>query len=338
MEDLRTADAPRMHQYTPPQGMPALVDAVVARMRERTGAAVEREGVCISGGATAGLAAAVGTMVLPGDEVLLLAPHWPLIDGIVRMFGAVPVPVPFFGLADSADSAAGAVEAARSERTVALYVNSPNNPTGRTIPLAWLEALVDWARRQNVWLLFDEVYEDYDYAGKHPYGLPLAPERAISAHSFSKAYGMAGYRCGFLVGPADVMTDVLKLHTHTTYSAPTASQLAALRVLDGRGDRWAAAARTEYRAVGEKAAARLGLPAPEGSTFLFLDVAPHLKDGDLLAFLDGCSEDGIFAAPGPSFGPYPTHIRICYTAAPPDVVLRGVEKLALRMGRLQSIT
>jgi aspartate/methionine/tyrosine aminotransferase len=336
MEDLKAADHPHMNQYTPPQGLPALVDAVVGRVRERTGVPVERPQVFVTGGATAGLSNAVGAVVSAGDEVLLLAPHWPLIDGICRTYGAVPVDVPFFGAADSPESAIGAAAAKRTPRTVAFYLNTPNNPTGRVIPREWLEALVEWARREDLWLLFDEVYEEYQYEGTHTSGLSLAPERAFAAYSLSKGFGMAGYRCGWLVGPAAPMEGALKLHTHTVYSATTASQLAALRVLSGAGDAWLAESRVLYAEAGRRAARRLGVPAPEGSTFLFLDASAALGDGGLAAFLEGCADDGVFAAPGPSFGPYPTHLRVCYTAAPPDVVERGIEILARRLGRSDS--
>jgi N-succinyldiaminopimelate aminotransferase len=84
--------------------------------------------------------------------------------------------------------------------------------------------------------------------------------------------------------------------------------------------------------VGERAAARLGLPAPRGSTFLFFDVAGCLDGRGLGGFLEDCVERGLFVAPGASFGPYPTHVRLCFTAAPPDVVDRGVEVLAALLG------
>ncbi len=333
MEDLTVAAHPGMHRYAPPQGLPALVDAVVDRIRVRTRVPVERSNVFVAGGGTSGLASVVGAIVSPGDEVLILAPHWPLIEGHVKMAGGVPVDVPFFGVADSASTAAAVVEAALSSRTVALYVNTPSNPTGRVIPRAWLEALVALARRHDLWLLFDEVYEDYVYRGEHVPGLSLAPERAFAVHSFSKAYGMAGNRIGYVAGPAAAIAEALKISTHTVYAAPTAAQLAALRILEGAGDAWIARTRDAYRSLGEASADRLGVPRPEGSTFLFLDVAPHLDARGLNGFLEDAADRGLLLSPGPSFGPCPTHARICYTSAPPDVVLRGVEVLASLLGK-----
>jgi N-succinyldiaminopimelate aminotransferase len=333
MEDFTVASHPGMHRYAPPQGLPALVDAVVERLRARTGVPLERANVFVAGGGTSGLASVVGAIVSPGDEVLILAPHWPLIEGHVRMAGGVPVDVPFFGVADSPETAVAAVEAALSSRTVALYVNTPSNPTGRVIPRSWLETLVAWARRNDLWLLFDEVYEDYVYLGEHVPGLSLAPERSFAVHSFSKAYGMAGNRVGYVAGPAAPIAEALKLSTHTVYAAPTASQLAALRVLEGEGDAWVARTREAYRALGEAAADRLGVPHPEGSTFLFLDVASRLDGRGLTGFLEDAADRGLLVSPGPSFGPYPGHVRVCTTSAPPEVVLRGVEILAALLGR-----
>jgi aspartate/methionine/tyrosine aminotransferase len=287
----------------------------------------------VATGATGALGAVAGAILAPGDEVLQLAPHWPLITGIIRSFNGVPVDVPFFGAADSPETAVEAVRALKTDRTVALYLNTPSNPTGQLIPRSWIEALVAWAAREDLWIIADEVYEDYVYEGEHAYTRPLAPERTFAAHSFSKAYGMAGNRCGYVVGPEPAVRELRKIGMHSFYSTPTASQVAAQRVLSRSGDAWIAAAREQYKATGSRVAARLGLPAPLGSTFLFFDVAHVLDETGLGGFLERCVERGLFLAPGPSFGPYPTHVRLCFTAAPPDVIDRGVEALAPLLGR-----
>jgi len=332
MEDLRVADHPGMHRYAAPQGMPALLDAIVERVRARSGVPTERDNVLVATGATGALGAVAGAICTPGDEVLLLAPHWPLISGIVRSFHGVPVDVPFFGAADSPETAVEAVRRHLTGRTIALYLNTPSNPVGQVIPRPWIEALVEWARRENLWIVADEVYEDYVYSGEHTYTRPLAPERTFAAHSFSKAYGMAGNRCGYVVGPVEAVRELRKIGMHSFYSTPTASQIAALKVLGPPGDAWVVQAREEYKAAGDRAAARLGIEPPQGSAFLFLDVKDHLDERGLEGFLERCVDRGLFVAPGPSFGPYPTHVRLCFTAAPPDVVARGIEALAGLLG------
>ena len=324
---------PGINRYTDVHGLPELRDAIADRMRSRTGASLGRANVIVAGGATAGLMAAVGALVSPGEEVLLLSPHWPLIEGHVRMAGATPVEVPLL-LGDLAPaSAVAAVEARATRQTVGLYVNTPNNPTGRLIPPETLRALTNWADRRDVWIFADEVYEDYAYAGEHASTLALAPGRTVAAYSLSKAYGLAGARCGWLAGPEGAIEEIVKLGVHTTYSAPTPSQHAALRILEGAGDSWIDEARAEYRATGAEAARRLGVPAPEGGSFLFVDAAEVLDARGLRGLLEDCADEGLLLAPGPSFGPFPTHVRICFTAIPPEAALRGVDILARKLGR-----
>jgi len=332
MEDLREAELPGMHRYCPARGVPALVDAIVEKVRARNGLPCERDAVVVCAGATGSLGAAVGAVASPGDEVLILAPYWPLIPGVVSALRAAPVPVPFYDRVDSAEAAVEAVQAASGPRTVALYVSTPSNPTGRVIPEAWLAALVEWAARHDLWLISDEVYEDYVYRGAHVSLGRFAPERSFTVFSFSKAYGMAGNRTGYLVGPPAAMAQALKIATHTAYSAPTAGQLAAQRALRD-GAAWIESARKSYREVGDATAALLGLPPPEGGMFHFVDVRRVLDERGIYGFLEDCVDDGVALAPGPSCGAaYEGWVRLCYTAAPPEQVLAAVRRVAQRLG------
>jgi N-succinyldiaminopimelate aminotransferase len=333
MEDLTVAEYPGMHRYSPVQGRRDLLHAIVERTGARTGAPAGPENVLLAAGATGALGAVVGALLEPGEEVLLLAPYWPLIEGIVRSFRGKPVAVPFLGEADSAETAIEIVEGFWTEKAVAIYWNTPNNPTGRVIPGSWIENLVEWAKRRNLWILADEVYEEIVFVGAHRYTRPLAPDQTFSVHSFSKAYGMAGNRCGYAVGPAGKMDEVRKVSTHTFYCAPTAAQIAASRILGGLGDSWIEQAREEYRRIGNNVAAELGVRPPEGSTFLFLDIGELLDERGLRGFLEDCVDHGLLMAPGPSFGPYPHHVRLCYTATPPEVTTRGIAALRQLLSR-----
>jgi len=331
MEDLRQADHPGLNRYSATQGIAPLVDAIVEKVRSRNQLPCERESVLVAAGATGALCAAVGMLAAPGEEVLILAPFWPLIRGIVQAFRATPAEVPFFDRVGSAEEAIAAVRARLTPRTVALYVSSPSNPTGRVIPPVWLEALADFARREDLWLISDEVYEDYVYAGEHVSVGRFAPERALTTFSFSKAYGMAGFRTGYLVGPAAAVAHAEKISTHTFYSAPTAGQIAGLRALRDGGP-WVERARGLYRAVGDATAAALGLPPPQGSTFHFVDVSGRLDERGISGFLEDCLDDGVALAPGASCGAaYGKWVRLCYTAAPPDEVKAAVHRLATRL-------
>ncbi len=162
----------------------------------------------------------------------------------------------------------------------------------------------------------------------------VAPDRTFSVYSFSKTYGMAGNRCGYIVGPSvALMRSVRKATVHHFYSACTASQLAALSVLQ-QGQGWLDKAVSSYREAGYAAADRLGVSRPEGGTFLFINVADQIDERGLHGFLVDCIDRGLILAPGASCGAaYADHVRVCFTSAPPDVVARGVEVLADLLGR-----
>ena len=331
MEDLRASDYPELNRYTETRGIAPLIDAIVEKVRERNGLHCDRASVMVTGGATSGLSCAVGMLAAAEEEVLILAPFWPLIRGIAQTFRVKPVEVPFFDRVDSAEAAVAVVREHLSPKSVALYVSTPSNPTGCIIPEEWLQALAELARRENLWLLSDEVYEDYVYAGRHVSLGRFAPERTISAYSFSKAYGMAGNRTGYLVGPPEAIAQAEKIATHSFYSAPTAGQVAGLRALQA-GRPWIDRARESYRTVGAAAAAELGIPAPQGSTFLFVDAAAALDERGIEGLLADCLEDGVAVAPGASCGrDYATWLRLCYTSAPPAEVGVAISKLAKRL-------
>jgi aspartate/methionine/tyrosine aminotransferase len=331
MQDLSEADHPGLHRYCETRGISALIDALVEKVRAKNGLDCERDNVLVTAGATGALCAALGAIASPGDEVLILAPFWPLIRGIVSAFRADPVEVPFYDRVTSAEDAVAAVAARTTPRTSALYVSSPSNPTGRVLPEPWLAALAEWAEREGVWLISDEVYEDFVFRGAHVSTARFLPERTLSVFSFSKAYGMAGNRTGYLIAPAAAITQALKISTHTFYAAPTSGQFAGLRALRD-GAPWIARARESYQEVGRRAAKKLGVAAPEGSTFLFLDVSAQIDERGIWGFLEDCIEDGVALAPGPSCGrDYGHWVRLCYTAAPPDQVLAAVDRLAARL-------
>ena len=329
-----------VHRYTPVRGAPSTVEAARSWLSERQGVEVSPDEVIITGGGTAGLSALLAALLSPGDELLLLAPYWPLMGGAARLHGARPIAVPIFQEGLSIDQAIDRLEQHYTDRARALYINTPNNPTGEVLSTEWVEAMVRWAERRGLWVISDEVYDLFNYTGEHCYARTLDPNRVISAFSMSKAFGMAGYRCGILQGPPDVLTATERVLTHALYSAATPGQLAARAALGPRGLAWAAHAAQEYQRVGEACARRLGVTAPQGSTFLFLDVGEavgpggryHMEDGGVSALLETCVDHGLLLAPGKAFGPYPQHVRLCFTSTDPNTVLEGVEILVDILG------
>ena len=337
-EAQRAADHPRLHAYSPVQGEPDLLEAIQARLLARDGERVERDDIQVMLGATAGLAVVIDTIFDPGDEVIILAPYWPLIRGMIASRGAVPVEVPFFDrLGRPGFDAEAAVARAVGPRTAGIYVNTPNNPTGRVIPAEVVTAVARLARRHGLWVLSDDVYEDLCYVERPPpiWTHPDLRERTLATHSFSKAYALAGARVGYTHGPSAVMRAIRGVQTFKTYCAPRPFQHAAARVLR-EGDAWLASARATYAEAGRRAAEALGVPPPEAGSFLFLDASAFFRPGETLqGFLERCLDDaGVLVTPGSAAGvAYGSFVRLCYTVVPPAELDLALAALRRVLGR-----
>ena len=332
VEHLRSEDHPRLHAYSDTRGLPELLERLSAKLRDRNGLAHPPAELLVTAGATGGLATLAGAVLSPGDEILILAPFWPLIRGIAQAFRATPIEVPFYDRVASSEEAVAAVRAKVGPRTRALYISTPSNPTGRLIPGDWLEALAAFAQRHDLWIFADEVYEDYVYRGEHVSIARFAPERTASIYSFSKSYALAGQRVGYLAGPQALVDEARKIGTHLYYHAPTSGQHSALAALEA-GAQWLATIRAETGETGAAVAEALGLPAPEGGSFLFLDVRDRLDERGLHGYLADCFEQGVLVAPGGSCGEeYGEWVRLSFTAAPPAAVREAASILAALNG------
>lgn len=330
---LAEAQFEGIHRYAEVRGEPALLDAIVADL-ERRARPVARELIQVTAGGTSGLDLACRCLLAPGDEVLVLAPYWPLIRGIVSACGARPVEVPFFTeLQQPGFDLTATLERALTPRTVALYLNSPNNPTGVVLDARELDALGRFAQAHDLWLICDEAYERLVYTPNPPAPLWLRDElraRAVVLHTLSKGYGLAGARVAYLHGPSALMEALAGLQTFATYCAARPMQVAAARALGSeQGERWIASACAAYREAAERTAEALRIPAPESGTFVLFDLRPHCRAGESPAeLLVRIASAGVVLTPGQATGAaYGTWARLCFTAVEPRALARALATL-----------
>jgi aspartate/methionine/tyrosine aminotransferase len=298
--------------------------------------------VLLGVGATHALSCAARAVLDPGDEVLLLAPYWPLAHGILRSCGAVPIEVPFTSVLyeDPAADVAALLAPHLGPRTRAVYLITPNNPDGKVLARAQLEALAEVAVAADLWVIADEVYADYTYEGDHVSiaSLPGMASRTLTASSFSKSHALAGARIGAVVAPADVVDAARRVSTHTVFNVPVTMQRAALEALT-QGDAWVEAARRTYREARDRTAAALA-PLPvrfsmaEGGVYFFVDFTESLAGRPLHELMTRAIDAGVLLAPGEAFGEaYPRSARLCFTSVPLPRVLEGVARLVTALER-----
>ena len=324
-------------RYGAPAGEAPLLAALARKLRERNGLDWAAEAnLQITVGATAALAAAARAIVDPGDEVLCPTPHWPLIRGIVTNAGGVVVEVPLSQTlyAEPRADAAAILEPHLTARTAAVYVTTPNNPDGKQLGRAHLEQLAELARRHDLWVLADEVYEDLAWQGPHLSiaSLPGMAERTLTVFSLSKTYAIAGHRLGYVVGAAAPMHALRKIANHTVYNVPSLLQRAALALVTEPAARaWLDEARRAYVEARDEASRLLPAPhfVPDGATYLFADFSRWAGSGDLWPLVERLLDAGVSIAPGEQFGrAFARHARLCFTAVPPERLRVGLARLA----------
>lgn len=323
----------RLYRYSHPFGIADLLNELATKLKVKNGLTeASPDWLQVTCGATQALHCAALTLLNPGDEVLVLAPYWPLIIGILRSAGAVPVQVPFSDRVKAGQDPQDLVRPHLTERTRALYFANPNNPDGKVYSRVELESLAALARERDLWVLADEVYEDYLYDGREHVSIAALEgmaDRTHTAFSFSKSYALAGHRLGYAVGPPAMTAVLRRVANHTVYNVAATLQQAGLAAI-----REGATFLQESRKLYQQARDILhtGLtdqPLPQGGGYFFLPCSdPQAAETLLHRALD----EGLVLAPGQGFGEAYGHcLRICFTSAPPA----DIERAAALLRRLR---
>lgn len=317
--------------YTANGGIAPLRQAIVEKLARDNGIHVDTERVWVTVGATQGLHQAMALTLGPGDEVLVPDPGYTTFTMNARMLEAVPVSYPLRADAGFMPDIAE-LERLVTDRTRVLIVNSPSNPLGTIFPRDLLQGLLDFARRHDLWIISDEVYEAFTWAGEHVSIASLDTEdRVFSVFSFSKTYAMTGIRVGYLVTPPGIAATMRTVQEASISCVTTPGQFAALAAITGEQSA-VADARDHYR--GNLAAVTALLDErgirylePGGAFYLWVDVS-YASGGDVADWAEGfLLEHGVAVAPGNAFGRSGEGwIRLC-VAATRDDLLEGVRRL-----------
>ena len=302
--------------YSPTQGIVPLKQAIQQQVDRRFGH--EDREVFVSSGTSGGLMLSMLAMVNPGDEVVFLDPYFVMYPALLRLCGGIPVTVdsyPSFQL--DPDKIAAAI----TPRTKMILLNSPANPTGVTATKEQLEAVALLAAKHDIALVSDEIYSRFFYDGD--FATPADfNEQTIVIDGFSKSHAMTGWRVGFVHGPRDVISTMLKIQQYSFVCAPQPSQWGALRAmevnLDGHIDQY----RRKRDFVVQGLRDHYEFTTPGGAFYLFAK-APIPSGGE---FVERAIKQGLLIIPGNIFSDRDTHFRISFAAS--DATLKqGVEML-----------
>ena len=295
--------------YTGALGLPALREAIAGFYEQAHGLKVSPERVVVTAGASAALLLVTAALVDPGDEVLVGDPSYPCNRQFLSGFGAdvrlVPTDASSRFQLDLA-----AVQRHWSARTRGLMIATPSNPTGTSVPPAELAAICGWARAHEAWRIVDEIYlnlSDAQGDGSPAPTVLAADPGACVINSFSKYFGMTGWRLGWAVVPDALVPALERLAQNYYICAPTPAQLAALACFTPESIAVCEARKhefTERRALVLRGLRDIGLAVPvlpDGAFYVYIDVADTGLDA--MAFCERALQEAHVAlTPGHDFG------------------------------------
>ena len=323
------------HRYTPTPGLPELREAIVTKTQRDSHYAITVDQVLVTNGGKQAVYQAFASIVDPGDEVLLPSPYWTTYPEAIKLAGGKSVEV----FADETQNYLVTVEqleAARTPKTKVLLFCSPSNPTGSVYTPAQAQAIGEWALKNNIWVICDEIYEHLLYDGATAPSLPvLVPglaDTCIILNGVAKTYAMTGWRVGWMIGPKDVIKAATNLQSHLTSNVSNVSQRAAIAALSGNLD--------AVHAMGEAFDRRrkliVGLlneipgfhcPTPQGAFYVYPSVKGVLgktirgkvptTSAELATLI--LEEVEVAAVPGEAFGPS-GYLRFSYATSDADIV------------------
>lgn len=320
-------------RYSPAAGLPLLREKIAMWYQRQFGVTLSAEQIIVTPGASGALQLALAALVNPGDGVLVADPGYPcnrhfleLVNGEAQRLTLSPQTL----MCVSAEQ----IDTHWQDNTVAALLASPDNPTGSVLTLAQMEQIAEVVATRDGMLIMDEIYQGFCYESPPQSVLQVAPQ-ALVVNSFSKFFGMTGWRLGWLVAPLELVPAIERMAQNFFLAAPTVSQHAALAAFEAdtlkelERRRLELAARRTYLL---NALPPIGIEVvgqPEGAFYLYLDVSAITDDS-----YDWClrllEEKHVALTPGKDFGtahgPH-RYVRLAYTA--------DVERLAEAVGRIQ---
>ena len=321
--------------YTWQRGIPELRQALSRYYARHFGRTLSPEHFYVVGSGMQAIKLSIEALASPGDEMVLLTPAWPNFAAAADLSGVRPVAVPLSFAEGRWKLDLARLEAAITPKTKVIFVNTPSNPTGWTATHADLVAILEIARRHGVWLMADEIYALYHYAGgRSPSFLDVMEDgdRIVFVNSFSKNWSMTGWRVGWIAAPPEIGQVLENLVQYSTSGVPQFLQQGAVAALDDgdgfvRGNVEKATRSRDLLCEALLSTNRVETLKPDGAIYAFLKI-DGVADSRLAA-LDIVDKTGVGLAPGTAFGEGGAlFMRACFLRDPAQV-----EEAAIRLQR-----
>ncbi len=292
--------------YTPANGLPELREAIAKKLADRNNLHVDAAEVTIVPGLTTGLLLLYLAILDPGDEIIVMDPAYPPYEALATATGAEAMTVltlPTF------HPDIPAIEASITNRTRAIILNTPNNPTGTVYTKEDLLAIAAIADKHGIWLISDEIYEHFVYEGEH-FSVGSVYPNTITMNGFSKGYAMTGWRLGYITGPQEVIDAINQLQQYVVFSSSSIAQHAAISAITEP-------ATTNYHKYQDKrdlvthrlTEMGLAVHGAQGAYYVFFQAPFGMTD---LEFVERAAERNVLLVPGRAFSTRHGYVRLSY--------------------------
>jgi len=295
------------NRYTPTQGIASLRERLRKNLSQEIGRDVGE--VLITSGVSGGLFLAILALIDPGDQAIFLDPYFVMYKHLLTMAGGSAVIIDSY---PDFRFHADRVEKAVTRKSKLLILNSPSNPTGAVMSEAEVRSAVEVARRHDLAIVSDEIYEPflYDIAGGGPLPGPARHyDKTVILRGFSKSHAMTGWRLGYAAGPEAIIAQMTKLQQYTYVCAPSPFQHAALAALDLPMDEAASAYRRKRDIAFERLGRSFEVVKPQGAFYIYPKAPGGMTASDFAA---RAIENNVLIIPGNVFSQRDTHFRVSY--------------------------
>ena len=341
---IEAAKNPANHRYTPTPGLPDLREAIVNKTKRDSNYEITVDQVLVTNGGKQSVYQSFASILDPGDEVILPSPFWTTYPECIKLAGGVSVEV----FADESQNylvSVAQLEKALTPKTKVLLFCSPSNPTGSVYSPEQVKEIGQWALKNNLWVVTDEIYEHLLYDGATApsicVAVPELADRTIIINGVAKTYAMTGWRVGWMIGPKDVIKAATNLQSHLSSNVSNVSQHAAIAALNGdlsavhkMGEAFDRRRKLIVKLLNEIPG--VTCPTPTGAFYVYPSVKAVLgkeirgkrpKTSAELATLI-LEEAEVAAVPGEAFGPS-GYLRFSYALGDEDIIegIARVKKL-----------
>lgn len=292
-----------LNQYTQTTGIKELKQKILEKLRKENNIIAEEEQVIVTSAASGALSIVFTTIINEGDEIILFEPYFVAYKELIIQNGGVPV---YARTKDDFSLDLEELKRKISNKTIAIVINSPNNPAGKVYTENELKNLAKIAAKYNLLIISDEIYEKFCYEKKY-FSIGSIYPNTLTINGFSKSHAMTGWRVGYVAGPKEIITEAIKVQQFNFVCAPTPFQYAAIKAFDSDITKHISEYKKKRDIIFNGLKKEYKIAKPEGAFYAFVKYPCNPEK-----FMENCIKNNLLVVPGSAFSQHNTHFRISF--------------------------